>query len=275
MNSDMQATLYGDIDTESGYISPNPLGTLRNPSISNASGFEWDGTPTGQTGKLANTDIYIAGDSTASDIAILFIADMFGWTFKNNRLLADQIAREVGATVYLPDFFAGEVIDSELIANEQWDKVDLAGFMSRHGRQVRESEIFECAKALRQQYKKLGAVGHCYGGWASFRLGAKSTKLVDVISVGHPSLLTKEDIDGIAVPVQVLAPEIDPVYSPELKLYTFQTVPTLGVPFDYQHFPGVVHGCLVRGDETKSGERLAMIRGKNALVAWMSQFLKE
>lgn len=236
-------------------------------------GFEWEGTPTGQISKLANNDVYIAGDSSASDIAVLYVADMFGWTFKNNRLLADHIAREVGATVYVPDFFAGEVIDSELLINDRWDKIDLAGFGYRHRREVREPEIFECAKALRQQYKKLGAVGYCFGGWAAFRLGG-AAKLVDVISVGHPSLLTKEDIDGITVPVQVLAPEIDPVYTPELKLHTFQTVPKLGVPLDYQHFPGVVHASLVRGDERKPGERAAMIRGKNALVAWQSQFLK-
>lgn len=237
-------------------------------------GFEWEGTPTGQTSKLANNDTYIAGDSSASDIAILFIADMFGWTFKNNRLLADHIAREVGATVYVPDFFAGEVIDAELLINDRFDKIDVAGFVSRNRREVREPEIFDCAKALRQQYKKIGAVGYCYGAWAAFRLGGDA-KLVDVVSVGHPSLLTKEDIDALSVPVQVLAPEIDPVYTPELKLHTFQTVPTLGVPFDYQHFPGVAHACLVRGDERKPGERQAMIRGKNALVSWQTQFLKE
>jgi dienelactone hydrolase len=236
-------------------------------------GFEWEGSPTGQTAKLANKDVYIASDSSASDIAILFVADMFGWTFRNNRLLADHIAREVGATVYVPDFFAGEVIDAELLINDQWDKIDVAGFGYRNRREVREPEIFECAKALKQQYKKLGAVGYCYGGWAAFRLGG-AAKLVDVVSVGHPSLLTKEDIDAVTVPVQVLAPEFDLVYTAELKLHTFQTVPTLGVPLDYQHFPGMVHACLVRGDERKPGERAAMIRGKNALVAWQTQFLK-
>lgn len=230
----------------------------------------------GKIGKLANNDVYIAGDSNASDIAVLFIADMFGWTFNNNRLLADHIAREVGATVYVPDFFGGEVVDAELVINDRWDKIDLAGFVKRNGRDVREPEIFECAKALRKQYKKLGAVGYCYGGWAAFRLGGgAAAKLVDVISVGHPSLLTIEDINAVAVPVQVLAPEIDHVYTEELKLHTFQTVQKLGLPLDYQHFPGVAHSCLIRGDERKPGEREAMIRGKNALVAWLIQYLKQ
>lgn len=236
-------------------------------------GFEWEGTPTGRESKLANNDTYIVGDDSNS--AILLIPDLFGWKFSNNRLLADHIAREAGVTVYVPDFFGGEVPNADAIINERFDELDIPGFMKRNSREVREPEIFECAKALRQQYKKVGAVGYCYGAWAAFRLGSSSVKLVDCISVGHPSLLTKEDIDDITVPFQVLAPEIDPVYTAELKLHTFQTGQKLGVMFDYQHYPGVVHGCLVRGDERKPGEREAMVRGKNAVVTWMAQFLKK
>lgn len=79
----------------------------------------------------------------------------------------------------------------------------------------------------------------------------------------------------MAVPVQMLAPEIDQAYPLELKLHTFETLQRLNVPFDYQHFPGVVHACFVRGDENKPGERAAMERGKNAVVGWLRQFLKD
>ncbi len=124
-------------------------------------------------------------------------------------------------------------------------------------------------------YKKTGAIGFCFGGWAAFRLGAKEHQppLVDCISVGHPTWLTTKDIDEVSVPVQILAPEIDAVYTPELKLHSFQTIPGLGVPFDYQHFPKVEHACFTRGYSEKDGEREAMIRGKNAAVAWFKQFL--
>ena len=119
-------------------------------------------------------------------------------------------------------------------------------------------------------------MGFCYGGWAVFRLGAKGHQppLVDCITTGHPSLLTKQDIDEVAVPVQILAPEIDPMYNAELKLHSFLTIAKLGVPFDYQHFPGVEHSCFVRGDEKMAGEREAMARGKNAAIAWFGQFLQ-
>jgi len=59
---------------------------------------------------------------------------------------------------------------------------------------------------LRAKYKKVGAIGFCYGGWAVYRLGAKEHQppLVDCVTAGHPSLLIKKDIDEVAVPVSCL-----------------------------------------------------------------------
>lgn len=238
-------------------------------------GFEWEGAPAGRIGKLANNEAYITGDNP--DVAVMIIHDLLGWTFPNVRLLADHYAREANATVYVPDFFGGESLPFGPIVNGNWHELDVPGFVKKNSREIREPEIFDCARALRQKYKKVGAVGFCYGGWAVFRLGAKEHQppLVDCIAVGHPSLLTKKDIDEVAVPVQILAPEIDPVYTAELKTHSFETITKLGVPFDYQHFPGVEHACFVRGDNKKVGEREAMVRGKNAAVSWFKQFLHD
>ncbi len=238
-------------------------------------GFEWNGEPTGRLGKLANNSAYVTGTNPSA--AVLFVHDLFSWSFPNARLLADHYAREANVTVYIPDFFGGEALPLEPMLASRWGEIDGAGFMKKNSRQIREPEIFECARALREKYKKVGAVGYCYGGWAVFRLGAKEHQppLVDCITTGHPSLLTKLDIDEVAVPVQILAPEIDPVFTAELKNHSFQTIMKLGIPFDYQHFPGVEHACFIRGDDKKAGEREAMGRGKNAAVSWFKQFLSD
>ncbi|KAK3685305.1 dienelactone hydrolase [Podospora appendiculata] len=244
--------------------------------------FEWDGAPTGTETTIPGTaqPAYVTGSN--QDAAILVVHDLFGWTFPNNRLLADHYAREVGATVYLPDFFGGEVVPFEPVLAGRFEELDMAGWLARNGRAVREPEIFAYARALRRKYARLGAVGFCYGGWAVFRLGAASSKdveggtrsLVDAVTAGHPSLMTLQDIEELAVPMQMLAPEIDAAYSPEMKAFTFATLQRAGqAPWEYLHFPGVEHGCLVRGDASKEGEREAMTRGKNAVVAWMSQHL--
>ena len=64
-------------------------------------GSLWDGTPAGVETKLGSNNAYKVGDNP--DVAILLIHDLFGWTFKNLRLLADYYAQGIGATVWMPD----------------------------------------------------------------------------------------------------------------------------------------------------------------------------
>ena len=152
-------------------------------------------------------------------------------------------------------------------------KLDLKAFITNNSKEIRGPQIFAVAKKLRSQYKRLGAVGHCYGGWACFQLGAKGNDLVDAISVAHPSLLTKEEIDAVAVPVQVNSPEHDSQYTPEMKTHTVETLTKLGFPFDYQYFPGREHGFAVRGNPQDKEEQKDMIRAKNATASWFGNYL--
>jgi dienelactone hydrolase len=98
--------------------------------------------------------------------------------------------------------------------------------------------------------------------------------LVDCAAVGHPSMIVEADIEALDVPTQFLAPEVDEMFTAEMKLLAFTSLQKRGVPFDYQHFPGVAHGCLQRGNGNIKGERAAMVRGHNALVAWFKQWLQ-
>ena len=66
-------------------------------------GFNWNGTPKGKEERVADLDVYVTGSN--KDRAILHIHDAYGWQFPNNRLYADHLAEEVGATVYLPDLY--------------------------------------------------------------------------------------------------------------------------------------------------------------------------
>lgn len=94
------------------------------------------------------------------------------------------------------------------------------------------------------------------------------------ISVAHPTNLTTTDIDKIGVPVQICAPEQDPMFSPEMKKYANDVIPTKGVAYDYQYFPGVEHGFATRGNPENKGERRAMLRAKRVQTAWMKEWLR-
>lgn len=232
--------------------------------------FEWDGELTGRIGKLTNNEAYIVGDSP--DAAVMIISDLLGWTFSNVRLLADHYAREANATVYIPDFFGSEVLRFGPIPNGEWDKFDLSGYKKKLARDTRARDL-----QLRQ-----GPATEVQEGWRRglllwrvrplpLRCEGDQPPLVDCTTAAQQARLTNEDIDEAAVPVQMLAPEMDNLYTAELKTHSLQTIPKLGVPLDYQHFPGVEHGCLIRGDNKIAGEREAMAGGKNAALSWFMQ----
>lgn len=54
------------------------------------------GTPTGTEEKLGKLDCYVTG-SSSSDKAVIIVADVFGWSLVNTRVLADKYAQAIGA----------------------------------------------------------------------------------------------------------------------------------------------------------------------------------
>lgn len=192
--------------------------------------------------------------------------------------------------MYLVDFFNNEQLDRDLLLAGRFQDLDMAGFTARNSREKRESEIVEAAKYLQTKHRKVGAVGYCFGGWATFRLAGLG--VVDAGVVGHPTWLTRADIDGVVdgapdredaqrevrgVPMQVLAPEHDEVFDLEMKQYCVKRFMEAknGGHFEYRHFPGVEHACFTRGDENVKGEREAMVKGKGAAVNWFREWLVE
>ncbi|EXL67881.1 esterase/lipase [Fusarium oxysporum f. sp. conglutinans race 2 54008] len=237
-------------------------------------GFRWDATPRGRNGKVAGINCYVTGSNEG--VAIMMIHDLFGWTFSNTRILADYYAEEVGATVLVPDFFGGEILPANTILDDsRWAELDLPAFLARNSKSVRGPEIIKTAKALRASYRRFGVMGFCFGGWGAFHIGAKDKQLADCISVAHPTMVEKTEIDALAVPVQIMAPEMDPMFTEELKQYSNQVIPKLGIPYSYQYFPGLEHGFAIRGNPNKLGERRGMERAKNAAVYWFREWLLE
>jgi dienelactone hydrolase len=128
------------------------------------------------------------------------------------------------------------------------------------------------AQALKSQYAKVVGIGYCYGGWAHFQLGADPS-LIDAISVAHPSGLTKEEIDSVKVPVQILAPETDPLFTQEFKDYANSRIPKLGVNYEYVYFPGVAHGFASKGDPSDEVQRGSLERAKRCAVNFFVEYL--
>lgn len=68
--------------------------------------------------------------------------------------------------------FGGEVVSPETMKS---GKFDVKAFIGRNSKSIRFPEVENCAKHLKQKngFKRLGAIGFCWGGWAVFQLGAR------------------------------------------------------------------------------------------------------
>jgi dienelactone hydrolase len=155
---------------------------------------------------------------------------------------------------------------------EKAKNFDVMAFIGRHNKDKVWPTIKSHAQTLKSQYPKLGAIGFCYGGWATFRMAADPA-LADCISAAHPSILEKAEIDAVKVPVQVLAPENDFAYTEELKAYTVEKLPKTGVEWEYVYFPGLTHGFAARGDPKDPKQKAGLERAKRSAVAFFNEYL--
>ena len=156
---------------------------------------------------------------------------------------------------------------------EKRAKFDIGAFIGRHSKEARYPECEAVVKEMKKTHTKIGTVGYCWGAWACFQLGGKGKNLIDCTSVAHPSLLSKDEIENLAVPVQINSPEHDPQYTAELKEYSNKVIPTLNIPYDYQYYPGLTHGFAVRGDQSNKEQKDGLERCKNATVHWFNEVL--
>jgi dienelactone hydrolase len=75
------------------------------------------GSPRGSETTLHGLRTYVARPPAGREPkgVVVFIPDMFGWAFANNRLLCDAYAEKGGFLVYLPDFMGGELGSVSLV----------------------------------------------------------------------------------------------------------------------------------------------------------------
>lgn len=76
------------------------------------------------------------------------------------------------------------------------------------------------------------------------------------------------------MPVQVLAPETDPQFNPELKKYTKAHLPKTGLDYDYVDFPGLVHGFAVKGDPNDEAQKAGLEKALQDFVNWANKQFK-
>ncbi|KAI9880802.1 MAG: hypothetical protein M1830_000238 [Pleopsidium flavum] len=202
-----------------------------------ASGSLHEGTPVGRVETVHGFPTYISEPPSgqAPKGIIVIIPDALGWTFNNNRILADTYAKRTDSRVYLPEFMEGHHMSVSLFAS--MDTITGTGWMIgkilplAHAisafvpflffnrlavTKPRVYKFFHGLRANEAASLPVGAAGFCWGGKFVFLLCSDSEKaangksLIDCGFTAHPSnLAIPADAHDVTLPLSLAVGDVD------------------------------------------------------------------
>lgn len=196
----------------------------------------------------------------------MIISDIFGWTLKNTRLLADKESAELGVKVYVPDLYDWNppewLADKEIQPAEtflgrcgQWASLvsrapEVIWWMITHGDKRTLSKLEAVFTELRRSgVSKIVCQGYCWGGRYSTLMGASDH--VDGFIVAHPAFVkVPKDIEALKPekPGLFILAEKDHTFSPGDVAKTLSIVTQQKKHVTVNEYPGTMHGFAVRGN---------------------------
>lgn len=263
------------------------------------SGSVHSGTPSGREDTIGGLATYIAEPSDKSTAkTVVFVVDIFGWKFKNVRLLADDYAK-AGFYCYIPDVHEGDSLPIEFLqsvepslkAKEQESLLDkaketvdimatLGPWLAKHREAVAEPLISGFVNTVRQipGTQKVGAIGFCWGGrYAILQAHARKQGEiggVDAAYACHPSLLSiPADLDGVAKPTSVAVGEKDSLLDLKSVDQIKQALEKTGAPTEVKIYQDQVHGFALRSDWSSDTDKKAMDDAEKQGIAWFKKYL--
>ncbi|KAK0120461.1 hypothetical protein ONS96_010675 [Cadophora gregata f. sp. sojae] len=246
------------------------------PSTCCTVGVKHDGTPTGKSFKIGNIDAYVAepsGKNVHKDTAILFLPDVIG-IWQNSQLIADQYAAN-GYYTLIPDTFNGDPLSINRPAG-----FDLHAWLTKgsdgknpHTYEAVDPIVERSIKYLQEQgFKKIGAVGYCFGAKYVARFMAAG-KGISVGYVAHPSFVEEKELLAITGPFSIAAAQTDEIFPTEKRHRSEELLIQTGLPWQINLYSGVSHGFSIRGDVNKKVEKFAKEQAFIQAVTWFDEHL--
>lgn len=263
------------------------------------SGSIHSGTPTGREDTIGGLPTYVAEPSDGSKAkTVVFITDIFGWKFKNVRLLADQYAK-AGFYCYIPDVQEGDSLPIELLqsieptlkskeqeglldkAKETFDVMATLGpWLVKHREAVAEPIISGFINHLKTVAgtNKIGAIGFCWGGRYSILQahGRKEGEIggVDAAYACHPSLLSiPADLAPVTKPTSVAVGEKDSLLDLKSVEQLREALEKTGAPTEVTIYKDQIHGFALRGDWSSDADKKAMDDAEKQGIEWFKKYL--
>ncbi|XP_006462982.1 hypothetical protein AGABI2DRAFT_186783 [Agaricus bisporus var. bisporus H97] len=241
-------------------------------------GARHEGTAEGELTTVDGVRVYIAkppGDYP-KDKAIRFLSDVFGLQLINNKLLADDLARNGFYTV-IPDFLNGDAISDEML--DEYGKFDIPKWLLDHTAGHTRPPLNKVIAWLKEQgFREFGAVGFCFGARYVFHLAFEDAIKVAVVS--HPSLIkVPDDLERYRkeakAPLLINSCTIDVQFPLEAQEQADRILGEGKYEPGYkrEYFKGCTHGFAVRGDMSDPKVKAGKEGSFKATVEWFSKYL--
>ncbi|KAF7339018.1 Dienelactone hydrolase endo-1,3,1,4-beta-D-glucanase [Mycena venus] len=208
------------------------------------------------------------------DKILLYITDVFGYSFVNCKLLVDDFARN-GFKVICPDILHGDPVPADAILGA--GGFDLAGWLKTHGAEYARPPLDKVLAALKADgVTSVGAVGYCYGARWVFDLAFDGA--ITVAAVAHPSLLSvpadlEKYVATSKAPLLINSCEVDPQFPAPSQAVADKIFADFKPGFKRPYFAGCTHGFAVRGDLNNPVVKAGKEGAFKETVEWLKEHL--
>ncbi|KAI9678029.1 MAG: hypothetical protein M1817_005973 [Caeruleum heppii] len=272
------------------------------------SGVLHSGTPTGWETTIHGLPTYVAEPSADAPPKglLVIVPDAFGWTFVNNRVLADAYAKRGGFLVYLPEFMNGKAMPGKLMTTmpalsatglyatllKPYYLVLLLAhfipFLLFNRPSVARPRVYSFLTALRSApttaHLGIGVAGFCWGGKYAVELTHPTATtpdgkpLVDVAFTAHPSFVkVPEDVEKVRRPLSIAIGTKDMVMNVKAIERVQDVLAGLEkkerVVSEVVVYEGAKHGFAVRGNPGDEKEKEHGQKAEDQAVAWFAEHL--
>ncbi|KAF9061665.1 dienelactone hydrolase endo-1,3,1,4-beta-D-glucanase [Rhodocollybia butyracea] len=227
-----------------------------------------EGTPTGKWETIGTINCY--------DKVIIYLTDGFGPQLVNNRLLADDFAKNGFKTV-IPDYLHGDPVP--LNAEDPGSNFSVPDWLSRHGPEQTRPPVDKVIAALKEEgVTRFGATGYCVGGRYVFDLSFDQA--IQASAISHPTFLDipidlEKYFSKSITPLLLNTCELDEWFPPSAAIKADEILGDgkFAPGYKREYFEGCKHGFAVRGDMSKPYIKAAKEGAFKSTVEWMRKYL--